>query len=83
MNDEIAMCTYKLILSSVVLSSVSPEIPVPVRSGSGGIWAGTGPSPVPVDLAGTRPVPQFFSKRVFKVSKITVENIYSLKSENV
>ena len=25
---------------------------------SGGIWAGSGP--VPVDLAGTRPVPRFF-----------------------
>ena len=28
-------------------------------TGSGGIWAGSGP--VPVDLASTRPVPQFFS----------------------
>ena len=34
----------------------------PVRSGtrSGGIWAGTGSGWVPVDLAGTRPVQQFF-----------------------
>ena len=33
-------------------------IPVPVWPG--GIWAGTGSGPVPVDLAGTRPVPQIF-----------------------
>ena len=41
--------------------------------------------PVPVDFAGTRPVPRFFSDRVlnFKVAKKTVENIYSLKSENL
>ena len=32
---------------------------VPVRSGTGGIWAGTGSGPVPVDSAGTRPVPLF------------------------
>ena len=28
--------------------------------GTGGIWAGTGSGPVPVDLAGTRPVPRLF-----------------------
>ena len=28
-------------------------------TGSGGIWAGTGSGPVPVDLAGTKPVHQF------------------------
>ena len=39
--------------------------------------------PVPVDLAGTKPVPRFFSERVFKIAKRTVENRYSLKSENV
>ena len=50
---------------------------------SGGFWAGTASSPVPVDLAGTRPDPRFFSERVFKVAKKTVENKYSLKSENV
>ena len=37
--------------------------------------------PVPVDLAGTRPVPRFFSFRVFKVANRTVES--SLKSGNV
>ena len=36
-----------------------------------------------VDLAGTRPAPRFFSERVFKVPKKTVDNIYSLKPENV
>ena len=35
-------------------------IPVPVRSRFGGIWAGTDSGPVPVDLAGTRPIAQFF-----------------------
>ena len=39
--------------------------------------------PVPVDLAGNRPVPRFFSERIFKVAKRTVENRYSLISENV
>ena len=29
------------------------------KSGTGGVWAGTGSGPVPVDLAGTRPVPRF------------------------
>ena len=56
------------------------------NSGSGGIWAGTGSGPLPVDLAGTRPVPRFFSERVltvFNVVKRTVENRYSIKSENV
>ena len=38
--------------------------------------------PVSVDMAGTRPVPRFFSERVFKVAKRTVESRYSLKSEN-
>ena len=40
-----------------------------------------GPVPVPVDLAGTGPVPG--QERVFKMAKRTVENRYSLKSENV
>ena len=41
---------------------------VPVHSGtrSGGIWAGTGSGWVPVDLAGTRPVQQFFFHVVFR-----------------
>ena len=58
-------------------------LPVPVRSGSGsgGIWAGTGSCPV--DLAGTNWYRDFFSQIVFKVAKRNVENIYSLKSENV
>ena len=38
-----------------------PEFPFWSGTGSGEIWAGTGSGPVPVDLAGTRPVPQFFS----------------------
>ena len=58
-------------------------IPVSVRSGSGGNWAGTGSGSVPVVLAGTRPVPRFFSERAFRVAKRTVKNRYSLKSENV
>ena len=48
-----------------------------------GIWAGTCSGLEPVDLAGTRLVPRFFSEHVYKVSKKTVENRYSLKSENV
>ena len=51
-----------------------------IQSGFGEIWAG----PVPVDLAGTRPVPRFFyTACFFKVAKRTVENRYSSKSENV
>ena len=49
-------------------------------TGSGGICTGSGP--VPVDLAGTRPVPRFFSCWI-KESKTTVENGYILKSENL
>ena len=48
---------------------------------SGGIWAGTGSGPVSVALTGTRPIPG--QERVFKIAKRTVENRYSLKSENV
>ena len=68
------------------------------RSGSGRIWAGTDSGPVPVDLAGTRLVPRFFSCWI-KVAKRTVAwgwqalqhsvnrgftaLIYIIKSENV
>ena len=48
-------------------------------TGTGGISAGSRS----VDLAGIRPVPRFFSERALKVAKTTVENICSLKSENV
>ena len=48
--------------------SLGPEPKFWLRSGTGsgsaGIWAGTGP------------VPQFFSERVFKEAKRTDENIY-------
>ena len=37
-----------------------PEFRFRSGTGSGGIWAGTGYGPVPIDLAGTRPVPNFF-----------------------
>ena len=46
-------------------------------SGSGGIWVSFGP--VPVYLAGTRPVPG--QERVIKIAARTVEIIYSLKSD--
>ena len=58
-------------MNSLVYIGTRPEF----RFGSG---------PVPVDLAGTRPVTRFLSERVFvKVAKRTVENKYSLQSENV
>ena len=51
-------------------TGIPVPVPVPVEF-----------EPVPVDLAGTRPVPRFlFSERIFKVAKRTVENKYSLKS---
>ena len=40
--------------STVGRTVIGPDM----NSGSGRFWAGSGP--VPVDLAGTRPVPQFF-----------------------
>ena len=51
-----------LLLHIILLFFGLLRLVIPVRSGTGsrGIWAGTGPGPVPVDLAGTRPVPQFF-----------------------
>ena len=36
------------------------------------VLSSTGSGPVPLNLAGTRPVPRFFSERVFKVGKRTV-----------
>ena len=37
-----------------------PEFRFRSGTGSSGIWAGTGSGLVPVDFAGTRPVPHFF-----------------------
>ena len=54
LHKEGCIVTY-----SLVDTRTRPEFRF--RSDSGGIWASTGFGPVPVDLAGTRPVPQFFS----------------------
>ena len=69
----IGISKSKLLENNQDPTGIPVPVPVPVEF-----------EPVPVDLAGTRPVPRFlFSERIFKVAKRTVENKYSLKSEIV
>ena len=50
-----------------------------IQATIGPVEFGPVPGPVLVDLAGTRPIPRFFSCWI-KVAKITVENKYIIKS---
>ena len=42
-------------IHAFIMSGIGPD-----RNCTGGIWTGTGSGLVPVNLAGTSPVPQFF-----------------------